>query len=212
MSNAITEQMLADLRAEMQARLSPYRFAHTKGVEQMAADMARLYCPAQERELRAAALLHDSTKEYTDARQLEILAANGVTLRPDEARAPKIWHALTAALEIPTRYSVFATPTVIGAVRWHTTGRASMTLAEAILYLADLIEQNRDFPALVALRSRFWDAKPEALEPAARGTLLRVLVRDALCETVKKIGENACRDTIEALEFLKRENDFLEGN
>ena len=208
MSEAITEQMLTALRAEMERTLSPTRFAHTKGVERMAAFMAQLYCPTLESELRAAALLHDSTKEYTDARQLEILAANGVALRPDEARAPKIWHAMTAALEIPVRYPVFATPTVLGAVRWHTTGRADMTQAEAILYLADLIEENRNYPALVALRNRFLGADPKTLAPDARLVLLHEVLCAALAQAAEKLGEGACADTLSALNY---ETDVLKG-
>ena len=41
---------------------------------------------------------------------------------------------------------------VCAAIRWHTTGRAGMTRLEKILYLADMIEPNRDYPGVENLR------------------------------------------------------------
>ena len=38
------------------------------------------------------------------------------------------------------------------AIRWHTTGKADMTLLEKIIYLADYIEPTRDFCDLTELR------------------------------------------------------------
>ena len=109
MSNGmITEAMLRALRAEIATVLGEYRMRHTLGVEEMAATLARLYAPDEENMLRAAALLHDMTKELTEQQQLEILARHGVTLREDERCAPPIWHGMTAALIIPEKYPEFA--------------------------------------------------------------------------------------------------------
>lgn len=101
------------LAAEVQKRLSPRRFAHTKGVEETAAAMAALYCPEKEEMLRAAALLHDVTKELPQEEQKEILARHGVTLRADEAAAPEVLHGMTAALIIPEEFPTFAAPELI---------------------------------------------------------------------------------------------------
>ena len=60
----ITEEKIEGLRARVKALLSPKRWLHTSEVEKMAARLAELYCPQKANLLRAAALLHDITKEW----------------------------------------------------------------------------------------------------------------------------------------------------
>lgn len=197
------------LREEIRQQMSPYRFAHTEGVEEMAARLARLYCPEKEEMLRAAALLHDLTKELPESEQRHIMAANGVTLRPDEDASPKIFHGITAALQIPERYPAWATPELISAVRWHTTARVGLTLTDALLYLADYIEEGRRFDDCVALRERFWSADPAAMTLPQKLAHLRTVLALSLEMTLQSLadeGAAACRDTEEAYLWLKQEN------
>lgn len=200
---------LVALRACLRAKMSEKRFSHTLGVEQTVSEMAALYCPEREESLRTAALLHDCTKEYSAEQTAAVLAREGITLRPDEKASPQILHAITAPSEIRRLYPQLAEEAVLSAVRWHTTGRAGMTVEEAILYLADVIEPTRTYPACVALRERFWGADPAGMEGAARRAHLRdcVLaslqgVRDAL------VAKNApvCRDTLDAIADLMLKN------
>ena len=48
-------------------------------------------------------------------------------------------------------------PELVSAVRYHTTGRADMTIAEKIIYLADFIDMSRKFEDCVVLRDYFFD-------------------------------------------------------
>lgn len=171
--NTPTEQMLDDLRKSISSGLSPKRLRHTLMVEQMATDLAKLYCPESVMRLRAAALLHDLTKEYDVEEHRKVFAAHGIELSEADLLAPKTLHARTAALLIPERFPQFADPEILSMVRWHTTGRAGMTLPEKILYLADYIDYSRTFPDCVILRRFFWGASPEKMDPAEREILLR---------------------------------------
>lgn len=152
---AITDAALAALRADVVSRLSPGRAEHTLGVERAAAYMAERLCPEKLPLLRAAALLHDITKEYSFEKQLKICDEFGIILRDDEMASPQVLHAITAAAVIPVEYPSFASPELCGAVRWHTTGRADMTTAEKIIFLADYIEDGRKYAGCVALRTSF---------------------------------------------------------
>lgn len=170
-------QSIIELRERVVAEMSPKRARHTLAVEEMAARLAALYCPGQENALRIAALLHDVTKEWPTEKHVAFLQASGVEVSPLDLAAPKTLHAKTAALLIPVAYAAYATPEVISAVRWHTTGRADMTLGEKIVYLADYIDDSRTFPDCVKLRSMFWDADPAGMSPAEREAhLSRVLI------------------------------------
>lgn len=207
----ITEEMLSALRTAVSERIGDYRMVHTLGVEREIGRMAALYCPERENMLRAAALLHDVTKELTDAEQMTIFESFGVRLRPDEAASPKVWHGMTAALIIPVQYPDFADAELISAVRWHTTGHAGMSLCDGLVYLADLTEEGRSFPDCMALREAFWGAEPQKMPLSARRRHLRDVILLSLEKTLSRLkGEKAtvCSDTLAALEELKNKTDI----
>ena len=151
------EKKLSELFERVSSEMSPYRFAHTVGVERAALRLGELYLPDDLYELRVAALLHDITKERSADEHIAICEDAGLTVTATERKAPKMFHAKTAALVIPSRYPEFATPEIISAVRYHTTGRADMSIAEKIIYLADYIDMSRQFEDCVALRNYFFD-------------------------------------------------------
>ena len=203
----ITQKLLEELRSRVARELSPYRAKHTLGVEQMTARLAALFCPEREMPLRAAALLHDITKEYTPERQREMLTAHAVTLRPDEEVAPKTWHAITASLLARDEYPALADDELVSSIRWHTTGHADMTVPEMILYLADYIEEGRTHDDCVALRNAFFDAHPEQMPMDARlQHLFGVMKRsfDTTLKDLKARGKTICLDTLGAWEYLNK--------
>ncbi len=201
-----SERALDRLREELRATMSENRFAHTLGVERTVAEMAALYCPERGGLLRAAALLHDCTKEYGEKQTKELLAKEGVKLRPDEKESPQIWHAITAPFEIARLYPELAEEELLACVRWHTTGHENMTVPEGLLYLADVIEPTRSYPACVALRKRFWDADPAAMTKEERAAHLCDVLRASMTGVRESLlAKNApvCADTLDAIEYLK---------
>ncbi len=170
---AFGEADIAALRETVVSRMSSKRYHHTAAVEDMVARLATLYCPGEIPALRAAALLHDITKEYDIPTQIALLMEAGIPVEAGESFSHKTFHARTAALLIPDDYPAFNCETVVNAVRWHTTGRAGMTLTEKLLYLADYIDESRLFPDCVRLRSFFWSENPERMTPDERRIHLR---------------------------------------
>ena len=158
-----SEEMLASLYERVKGRMSEKRFFHTAEVEKMAARLGELYCPDKTDVLRAAALLHDVTKELSTEGHVAILECLGITVTPDELLAPKTLHAKSAAALVPDEYAEFATDEVVSCVRWHTTGRSDMTLTEKLIYLADYIDMSRKFDDCVRLREFFFSALPEKM-------------------------------------------------
>ena len=79
MNQAITfgEADLTALRETVREQMSPKRFHHTAAVEDMAVRLATLYCPEEIPALRAAALLHDITKEYDIPTHMALLTEAG---------------------------------------------------------------------------------------------------------------------------------------
>ena len=65
----ITHAMLDGLRASVAESMSPKRLRHTLAVEVMTERLCALFCPELTMPMRAAALLHDCTKELDLAGQ-----------------------------------------------------------------------------------------------------------------------------------------------
>ena len=135
MNNKFSEEMLATLREKMKGEMGEKRYNHTLEVEKMAARLGEIYAPDKVSELRAAALLHDVTKERSVDEHIAICESAGLVVSVAERKSPKMFHAKTGALVIPQRYPEFAVESIIEAVRYHTTGKADMSIMEKIIYL-----------------------------------------------------------------------------
>lgn len=208
MSITITDEKLKALRSALGVRMSQKRYRHTCEVESMAIRLGELYCPEKIEILRAAALLHDITKEYQYERQLAICEEYGIINDRMDFYCPKTFHAKTAAALIPTEYAEFADEEVIGAVRWHTTGREDMSLVEKLIYLADYIDMSRSFDDCVMLRRYFWGAEPQNLDAYKREILLRDTLIMSFDMTVKQLlleGSPVSIETARARNYLVAE-------
>ncbi len=169
----ITLAMLDELRSALEAKMScgkmsQKRFAHTVEVEKMAARLARCYAPEKENILRAAALLHDITKEYSADMQVMLCARYGIEVAETDMYAPKTFHAKTAAALLADEYPDFAVAEVVECVRWHTTGKERMSIPEKLVYLADYIDMSRTFEDCVKLREYFFGKNIEAMSAEER--------------------------------------------
>ena len=201
MQRIITEEQLAELREAVGKVLSPKRYDHTLEVEKMTERLCQIYCP----DIRAAALLHDITKEYDNKVHISMLSKPGIEFSMEERMAPKTYHARTAALLIPELYPEFADDDVISAVRWHTTGRANMTIPEKVLYLADYIDMSRTFEDCVKLREFFFSKDAMSMSEEERISHLNTTLLLSFDMTIKgllKEGRIINRDTINARNSL----------
>ena len=99
----------------------------------MAARLGEIFAPEKINILRAAALLHDITKECSLQEQIDLANKYGIVLTDMDLCASKTLHAMTAAACIDDRYPEFALPEVKSCVRWHTTGHTNMTLTEKLI-------------------------------------------------------------------------------
>ncbi len=165
--NIFSEKQLSSLKEEISKTLSPKRMAHVLAVENMAVRLGKLFdCDLSI--LRAAALLHDNTKELSNEEQLALLSSYSVIPLPEELSSMPTIHAITGALVIPDRYPDFDNETMKNAVRYHTTGREGMSIEEKIIFLADFIDETRTYPSCVELRNEFFSAEPEKMTAKER--------------------------------------------
>lgn len=119
--------------------------------------------------MRRAGILHDVTKALSDPAQLAVCDRYGAKLTGFERSHPKLLHAKSGALV--AREIFGECKTVCDAIEWHTTGRENMTTEEKIIYLADYMEPNRDFPGVERLRELVWTNLDAALLEGLRMSL-----------------------------------------
>ena len=148
--------------------LKPNRVAHVLGCAETSAELARRW-GADETNARRAGLLHDITKAMDGPLQLTLCREYGIVLDNFSSQNPKTLHALTGSLVADRIFG--ENDAVISAIRSHTTGKANMNLLEKIIYVADYMEPNRDFPGVEELRSLAFSDIDKALKLGLTMTL-----------------------------------------
>ncbi len=148
--------------------LKPKRVPHVMGCCETAAELAR-HWGANEEDATRAGLLHDVTKAFDGPLQMDICKHYGVSLDAFSMHNPKTLHALTGSLV--ARYVFGESNAVVDAICNHTTGKANMNLLEKIIYVADYMEPNRDFPGVEILRALAYTDIDAALERGLEMTL-----------------------------------------
>lgn len=198
-----------DILASLRKRIRPYmkekRLSHTYAVEREATVLSEIYAPEDEFTLRCAALLHDITKELSPEKQLQLCGEFGIIYTHEETLTPKIFHSRTASAVIQRDFPEFADKKILSAIRWHTTGRAGMTLGEILIFLADYIEDTRTFESCVKLRRFFYDGLSSAQGDLARTTLLYDTMILAFDMTVRELFSESAPihlDTVAARNYF----------
>ena len=166
------------IKALLKERLDEHRYIHSLGVADSAKELAVRF-GADENKAYLAGLLHDITKNETNERQLKLFESDGIILNQVEKNNPKLWHAMTAPIFIKNELGV-SDEEILSAVRYHTTGRASMSLLEKIVYIADYISAERDYPDVDVMRA----LAKESLEKAALYSLEYTLKKLSKSELV----------------------------
>ena len=148
--------------------LNPNRVRHVLGCRDTAVELARRW-GADETDAARAGMLHDITKALDGPLQLTVCQEYGKILDAFSRKYPKTLHALTGSLVAERIFG--ENPQVVEAIRNHTTGRAEMGLLETIIYVADYMEPNRDFPGVEKLRELAFTDIYAALKLGLRMTL-----------------------------------------
>lgn len=195
------DENISALRSNIENRMSDFRLAHTLGVEKMAVRLGELFCPHKIDLLRAAALLHDITKELSVEEHSKIYERHGACPSKEELAAPATLHSVTASMIIPEKYPEFADKELIDAVRYHTTGRENMSLCEKLIYLADYIDETRAYDDCIALREEFFSAEPQNMGEDERMRHLNRVILHSFDLTISDLlekGRVVSCDTVKA--------------
>lgn len=172
------------------------REKHVSGVVS-AAEMIRseVFPHVSKEDVYTAAFYHDCTK---NEEQISLLKEYGVEPTDDLLRSPAVMHAFTGAERLKREGK---NESVVNAVRYHTTGRPNMTEIEKIIFIADYIEENREYESCKS-------ARKEYLQSEKTNKSIDKLVYGILKNTIDHLKEKKVYIhplTIEAMEYYNDE-------
>ncbi len=146
----------------------PARQAHSLRVAEYAASRA-VKLGVSEKQAICAALFHDCAKNLSlDAPQLQ-----GFSLPTEWGEVPsEVCHQFAGAYVAEKEFGV-TDEDVLNAIRYHTSARPKMSELEKLIFLADMLEDERAYEGVDELRDIFKQKGMDAcLEEALRQTLL----------------------------------------
>lgn len=134
----------------LKKHLSQERFLHTLAVEKEAISLAERYgvdiCKAS-----LAGLLHDCAKWFSDEELIKLARSYNIPLSIWDISSPQILHAPVGSIFVREYFGI-KDRDVLSAIWKHTTGDREMSTLDKIIFIADYIECNRDFPGVSHLR------------------------------------------------------------
>lgn len=140
-----------EMRRELQRRLKKSRFAHSIGVANTAVALAKKF-GADETKAYIAGLLHDCAREFENDQLPAEATKRGIKIGKVERALPLLLHAYIGAKMAAEIYGV-TDPEIIQAIHRHTVGARDMSALDKIIYFADMIEPNRNYPGVDELRA-----------------------------------------------------------
>ena len=133
------------LLAKMETVMSEKRLRHCLGVEKAARELAERFGLDVEK-AGLAGLLHDYAKKVSDEDFLSLI--DKYQLDSDLKNwGNNVWHGMVGIYKIQEDLGV-KDPEILRAIEIHTVGSDTMSELDKVVYVADYIEHNRDFPGV----------------------------------------------------------------
>lgn len=159
-----------NLRKKLEKMLDEKRFIHSKNVAKESYNLACHYGENYEKAYYAG-LLHDCAKKLDYDAQINIINKyNDYELMENELSYPKVIHALTGALIAKYELGISDTG-ILNAIRYHTLGSVKMSTLDKIVYIADLISEDRIYKGVEILKDMAYNNIDKAILMSIENTL-----------------------------------------
>ena len=187
------------MRETLQRRLKKERFAHSIGVANTAVKLAKKF-GVDENKAYIAGLLHDCARQFENNELPAEAEKRGIEIGEVEKSMPLLLHSYIGAKLIEEIYGVHDKE-ISQAIYRHTVGARDMTPLDKIIYFADMIEPNRNYPGVEKLRAlaEESDNLDEIILTALNESIIFVIQKNSLVHP----------DTIDARNFLLLQKEKL---
>ena len=137
----LTEKERQAMYDYVASKLSAKRYAHTRGVVEMALEYAKAHGLNAD-ETFIAALFHDIAKEMPKEEAKQFCETYAIELDDFEKTHIDLAHGKIGAQILENEWHIHK-PSIIDSIKYHTVGRMNMTDLEKVIYLADMTEEGR---------------------------------------------------------------------
>ena len=147
---------IEEIKNELKSKLSQKRYEHSIGVMEKAIELAKVFGEDEEKAAYVG-LVHDIAKEMSDEEFYKYMKQNNIQIEGIDKIETIVLHGKVGADIAKKKYNF--TDEMCDAIYYHTTARDNMTLLDKIIYVADKIEDNRDYPEANEQRKFFETSK-----------------------------------------------------
>ncbi len=149
-----------EITTQLQQMLSPRRFSHSLKVMEASIKLAEKYGEDVEK-AAIAGLVHDCAKNIKSEDIFVLCDKYSIIVDDIMKKEPTLLHGMIGSFLARELFGI-EDPSILGAIADHTMGRAGMDTLGSILFVADYIEDTRDFDGVEEIR----EAAKESLEKA----------------------------------------------
>jgi nicotinate-nucleotide adenylyltransferase len=125
-------------------KLNAKRYTHSLNVADTARELAEHYGYEDTEKAYVTGLLHDICKNDSEQSQLEMVRKSSRSVNSIDLITPPLYHAIAGAWYVENKLGI-RDDEMLDAIRYHTEGRANMTLLDKIIFTADIVSADRDF-------------------------------------------------------------------
>ena len=136
------DELLEKINNDIKAKLSDKRYNHSLGVMKKAEELAKIY-GENVNKAKLIGLAHDIGKEFPKEDKLKYAIDNGILVDDIEKVNIDLLHGKIGADICSKRYGF--TNDMQNAIIYHTVGNENMDLLAKILFVADKIEDSRNY-------------------------------------------------------------------
>ncbi|WP_077621440.1 bis(5'-nucleosyl)-tetraphosphatase (symmetrical) YqeK [Sediminibacillus massiliensis] len=189
-------------RNEALALVEPHlrreRFEHTIRVTDTALELAKPYEGKLDTEaIELAGIFHDYAK-YRNLHEMKRWIISNPLPKDLLDYHHELWHGPVGALLVEREIGIHQQD-VLSAIRWHTTGKAKMSLTDKLIFLSDYIEPGRKFSGVEEVREAAAKSIDVACWMASRNTINFLMNRN----------QKIYPDTFHAYNDLSNEKDVI---
>jgi len=162
----------------VEKNLSKERIAHSKRVADFGQNLAFRHGLNVEKAY-IAGILHDVARELKKEMLLKKAMEYDFILNIVERHQPELLHGPVGAKMVEEELGL-NDKEILSAIFRHTLGDPSMTPLDEVIFLADMLEQKREFPGVENLRQLAFNSLEKAMLEALKESLIYVAKRNIL--------------------------------
>ncbi|MBC5995661.1 HD domain-containing protein [Romboutsia ilealis] len=148
---------LTEINEKLVEMLPERRMQHSLNVANCAVKLCDIYDCDKEKAY-IAGITHDCAKYLNNDQVDYYVKKYNINLDEYEMNNLALSHSIIGSYIAQYEFKINDIE-IIDAIRYHTTGKENMSLLEKIIYMADLIEESRNFPNVDLLRNLSYSGK-----------------------------------------------------